>query len=262
MIRLPEKYRIILFLLFVSDSLMGQSVRIHDRNSIAWYCFNTSLRFNERLGLHAEYQFRRVNWGGNSQQGLFRTGLNYYLNSADFVRFGYAHIETFSYGNYPINPYGKSFTEHRFFQMYQNSHQIGVCTFSNRYMLEQRWIGSYSSVEKQREDVWNFLNRIRYLGKCQWRLIKFQRQDRELYGLLYDEIFLGFGKNVKQNVFDQNRLGVQLGFRFNRSSRLEAGFFHQILQLSRTVAGANVFQFNAGYMLNYFHNLDFRGKEK
>ena len=47
--------------------------------------------------------------------------------------------------------------------------------------------------------------------------------DKTAYLAIYDEVFIGFGKNVNENIFDQNRVGILLGYRFNPSIRIEAG---------------------------------------
>ena len=81
--------------------------------------------------------------------------------------------------------------------------------------------------------------------------------DRSAYLALYDEVFIGFGKNVNANVFDQNRLGLLLGYRFSKQFRLEAGYLYQTLQYGRQINGQNVFQNNSGLIINTNFNLDF-----
>jgi hypothetical protein len=76
----------------------------------------------------------------------------------------------------------------------------------------------------------------------------------------YDEIFIGFGKNVNANIFDQNRIGVLFGYRFNKNIRIEAGYISQILQFGRLINGQNLFQNNSGIILNTNFNLDFTKK--
>jgi len=86
--------------------------------------------------------------------------------------------------------------------------------------------------------------------------------DQEFYAAAYDEIFIGFGKNVNENVFDQNRIGLLIGYRFSKKIRVEGGYFNQILQLPREITlpdspnGRNVFQYNSGFIVNTFINLD------
>jgi inorganic pyrophosphatase len=67
---------------------------------------------------------------------------------------------------------------------------------------------------------------------------------------------IGFGQNVGQNIFDQNRLGVLFGWRFNKNVKIEGGYFSQILQLARSVNSQNVFQYNTGFIVNTVWNLD------
>jgi hypothetical protein len=67
------------------------------------------------------------------------------------------------------------------------------------------------------------------------------RDDKKPYLAAYDEIIIGFGKNVNETVFDQNRIGLMLGYRFNPAVRIEGGYFNQIVQLPREINGRNVF---------------------
>ena len=70
----------------------------------------------------------------------------------------------------------------------------------------------------------------------------------------YDEVFIGFGENVNENVFDQNRVAVLLGYKFSPSLRIEGGYLNQTVQLGREVNGRNVFQYNNGIILNTYLN--------
>ena len=77
---------------------------------------------------------------------------------------------------------------------------------------------------------------------------------------VYDEIFIGFGENVNVNVFDQNRIGVLLGFRFSKKFRLEGGYLNQTLQYGRLINGKNGFQYNNGLIINSNFTLDLTKK--
>ena len=80
--------------------------------------------------------------------------------------------------------------------------------------------------------------------------------DKTAYLAIYDEVFIGFGKNVNENIFDQNRVGILLGYRFNPSIRIEAGYLNQTLQLGREVNNRNVFQLNNGLIVSANFNID------
>jgi hypothetical protein len=85
--------------------------------------------------------------------------------------------------------------------------------------------------------------------------------DRTPYAVLYDEIFIGFGNNVNANIFDQNRLGLLLGYRYNKNIRFEGGYLNQILQFGRQINGQNVIQYNHGFIFNALLNFDLSKKQ-
>jgi hypothetical protein len=177
-------------------------------------------------------------------------------------RVGYAWIETFPYGKIPINEFSRDFTEHRLFQMLQLSHKEGVVEFSHRFMLEQRFVGRYSSANLEKEDDFPLLNRLRYLIRIQAPLKGKEIKDKTPYLALYNEVFIGFGENVNANIFDQNRIAVLLGYRFNKTIRIEAGYLNQIIQFGRQINNQNIFQNNNGIIINTNFNIDLTKKEK
>ena len=234
---------------FVSKTVDAQNTRISDHNNIGWYVFNGTFKINKKWGIHTEYQWRRDHVIKDWQQSLLRTGINYQVNKKLSLRLGYAWIETFNYGDIPINGFGKQFTEHRAFQMATINDKAGMVELSHRFMLEQRWIGRYTNASFTKEDEFFYVNRLRYMYRMQIPLKGKTIGDKTPYAAIYDEIILGFGKNVNENVFDQNRLGVLLGYRFSSKVRIEGGFLSQIVQLPREVGSRNVFQYNNGLIV-------------
>lgn len=246
--------------LLLANNTYSQNTRVTNRNTIGWYNYFGTFRLNNKFGLHTEYQFRRNDVITEWQQSLLRVGVNYQLNPKIQFRVGYAWIETFPYGEIPINGMGKDFTEHRLFQMATITDKVGIVDLSHRFMLEQRWVGRYSTANLTNEDEYPFLNRFRYMVRLQVPLKGKEIKDKTPYIAIYDEIFIGFGKNVNENIFDQNRIGVLLGYRLNQNVRLEAGYLNQILQLGREVNGRNVFQHNNGIIINANFNFDLTKK--
>ena len=258
---LPQ-FLLTVFIVFFSLNAYTQNTRIQDRNQIGWWAGFATFNLHEKWSIHSEYQWRRENFVSDWQQGLLRVGLNYQHSARVQLRAGYAWIETFNYGNYPINVYGKDFTEHRTYQMLSITDKLGRLNLTHRFMLEQRWVGRYSSPNLTREDEYAFLNRIRYMLRIQWPL-KIPMLDKQaFYTAAYDEILIGFGKNVNENIFDQNRFGWLLGYQFNKKFRIEGGIFNQILQLPREIMlqgqpnSRNVFQHNTGFIINTFLTID------
>jgi len=257
------KFKTLIFLaLFMSVfKISGQNNRLTTYENIGWYNLFSTLKLSSKFGLHAEYQCRRSNYLYDWQQNLLRTGINFQLNPRVLIRAGYAWIETYPYGKININSFGKQFTEHRIFQMIQLSHKEGRVDFSHRFMFEQRFVGKYSSANLDKEDDYPLLNRIRYMMRFQFPLKGKEMVDKTPYAAVYDEVFVGFGKNVNANVFDQNRIGALLGYRFNSKLRIEAGYLNQIIQFGRQINSKNIFQNNNGLILNLYLNIDASKKE-
>lgn len=249
------------FIFFASIHAMAQNTRTSNHNTIGWYNYFGTFKLNNKFSLHTEYQWRRDNLVKNWQQSLLRAGLNYQLNPKIQLRAGYAWIETFPYGDISINGFGKDFTEHRLYEIATIIDKISAVDLLHRFMLEQRWVGRYSDANLNKEDDFVYLNRMRYMFRMQIPFKGKSIDDKTPYAALYDEIFIGFGKNVNENVFDQNRLGILIGYRFNKTVRLEGGFLNQILQLGREVDGRNVFQYNNGLIINSIFNIDLSQKK-
>lgn len=255
-----KQFSVCVFLLLLSNIhyTYAQNNRLHTANSIGWYNYFGTFKISEKFGIHSEYQWRRDKLITTWQQSLLRVGLNYNVNPRIQCRVGYAWIETFPYGEFPINSLGRDFTEHRIFEMIQLTHKEGIIDLSHRFMLEQRFVGRYSSATLTTEDEFPLLHRMRYLFRLQIPLKGIEINDKTPYVALFDEIFIGFGENVNANIFDQNRIGALVGYRFNKSLRIEAGYLNQTLQFGRQINEQNVFQSNTGFILNTHVNFDLR----
>jgi hypothetical protein len=250
------------FLLTGTSAAFGQNNRLNTNNSIGWYSYVGTFKVAEKFGIHTEYVWRRDKIITDWQQSLLRVGVNYNLNPRVLFRLGYAWVETYPYGEFPINGLGRDFNEHRIFEMVQLSHKEGVIDFSHRFMLEQRFVGRYSSSNQTTEDEYPLLNRLRYMVRLQIPLNAKEMKDKTAYIALYDEIFVGFGKNVNANIFDQNRTGILFGYRFNKNVRIEGGYLNQTLQFGRQINGQNIFQNNNGLIINTNFNIDLTKRVK
>ncbi len=253
--QLIKLFTVAIFLL-IANTGSTQNTRLKDNNKIGWYSATGTFAFNKKWSAHLEYQWRREDYIKTWQQSLLRTGVNYHANSSTTLRIGYAWAETYAYGDYPINAFGKTFTEHRIYEAATLTQRTGTLDLSHRIMLEQRWLPRYASAASAKPDEWLFMNRARYMLRLQHSLKGKTLDDKEPYVAAYDEILVGFGKNVNENIFDQNRIGLLLGYRFSPKFRLEAGYLNQIVQLSREIGGRNVFQHNNGFIISSVFNVN------
>ncbi len=256
---MPLKFRFLLLFVFLSSGICAQTTRITDRNEIGWYNYFGTFKVADKWSVHTEYQWRRTETISNPQQSLLRVGANYQVSPNLQLRLGYAWIETYAYGDIPLNGFGKTFTEHRAFQMATITDKIANVDLSHRFMLEQRWVGRFASAASTSEDEYLFLNRLRYMFRIQIPLAKNPKLTTP-YLAVYDEIFLGFGENIGANVFDQNRLGILLGCNLTNNLKVEAGYLNQIVQFGRNINSQDVYQYNNGLIINTIFNFDLRKK--
>lgn len=236
---------------------MGLSFNIHaqnrlsTRNTLVWLNQFHTINIHKHWAVTAEYQWRRTEGFKSWQQSLLRGGVLYKFSNGWSVLAGYGWIETFPYGDYPAAA-PQPFPEHRIYQQATWSDQVGRIQLAHRGRLEQRFLGVLdpSYTDGRKITKWNYLNRVRYQVRATLPLNNPVLQDKTLYAAAFDELFIGFGKSINANIFDQNRFGLQLGYRLNKRFSLEAGYFNQILQQPQPVSGKSVFQYNNGFMLN------------
>ncbi len=223
--------------------------RISESNFIGWYAFNLNKNFNSKWGMQAEFQWRRNHLITDWQQGLYRVGVNYNANSQVQIQLGLAYIDTYTYGEYNIAPIPKTFPEKRVHEQVILKSKIGNTNSTSRLRLEQRFVGRYLNINSSKPDQTAYFNRFRYM----------HRIDIPLKGnwttSIFDEIFIQFGKNVAENIFDQNRVGVLIGYKINNQIKIEAGLLNQTVQLPREINNKNVYQYNSGLLINTSINL-------
>lgn len=236
----------IIVLLFYARPSYSQEERLTDNNSIGWFVYTGTFKIKPKIALHTEYQWRRVDRIKNRQQGLFRTGINYALLKDISLNAGYAFAETFPYGDYPV---ATAFPEHRIYEQIVLNSPVDIVALSHRFTLEQRFVGKILNENNNRNIDWVYLNRLRYRVRAEIPITK-KKQDKNIWSVAFmDEIFIGWGKNIGTNIFDQNRLAVLLNYKINQHIKIEAGYLNQILQQGKRINDKSVFQYNNGFML-------------
>jgi hypothetical protein len=243
------------FLLLIFPGLsFSQEQRLADDNTIGWFVYTGTFKIKSKLAIHTEYQWRRVNGLKDWQQGLFRTGVNYAVHKDVSLNAGYAFTETFPYGDYPN---ANKFPEHRLFEQVVLKQAIAKIELSHRFTIEQRFVGKVVFENNQKKIDWIYLNRIRYRLRSEIP-VNIKRSDTNKWRIIIqDELFIGWGKNIGANIFDQNRVAVLFGYKLNKNIKVEAGYLNQILQQGKRVNDKPVFQYNNGFMLATHLSFDF-----
>ncbi|MBT8280913.1 MAG: DUF2490 domain-containing protein [Muriicola sp.] len=170
----------------------------------AWYMYFGTNQISDKLSIHSEAQFRYYETGGNFNQLLLRTGLNYHINSNAIATLGYAYIGTDNTFEEIVNEV--DFKENRIFQQFILRNKVGEFLFEHRYRLEQRFIDFGSFTDTQ--------HRARYRLQLTLPLTD------TFFLNAYDEVFL----NLQDDIFGQNRLYFAFGINITENSNLQIGY--------------------------------------
>jgi hypothetical protein len=224
-----KKIIFILFPLLISPGVFGQpGIRQSSHQTHGWLMYFGNHRISNKLSLHTEYQWRRADGFKNWQQSLARIGFDYRIKDNTIVTAGYGHIITFPYGDFPVPT---SFVEHRTWEQLILTHSNGRVHFNHRYRLEQRWQENMiKDVEgKFVRDGHLYSNRMRYKFMVTVPINSTKMEVGTFFASVYDEPFISFGKNVKYNLLDQNRLYAAIGYQFHKTGNIQAGYLNQII---------------------------------
>lgn len=212
----------------------GNPPRVQDPNFNAWVTYNGDHNLSEKWGVHTEFVLRRYQGFKNPMQFMPRFGVNYNISKNIMLTQGYAYIHTYPYGEFPAS---EQFPEHRSYQQFFFKGNVSTVSFQHRYRLEQRWI------QHAGQEHFTYTNRFRYNLRAAHPFKGKTIDDGEFYAAAANEFFINFGKNVANNIFDQNRSVAVVGYRFSKALAFELGYLNQI------VAQRNGFRFEYNHTL-------------
>lgn len=179
-----------------------------------WIMYFGNNKLSEKYSLHTEAQLRLYEPLSNFNQLLLRVGLNYHVNQQAMVTFGYGYIPT---ATFDLEQFQTSSIEHRIWEQFILTNNIGRLFFEHRYRVEQRWIATAS------DNI--YLDRLRYRLLVNIPINHAGLIDNTFFLSFYDEIFL----NVNETPFDQNRLYGALGYKFDKALSVQAGYLRHRL---------------------------------
>ncbi len=196
--------KVLLILFLLPYTLFAQQQEVGN-----WLMYFGMNKVSEKISIHTEVQYRNHTAAPiNIEQLLLRTGVNYHFSDKAFVSTGYAYIASHQFESEQTQPESE---EHRIWQQFISTNNIGRIKFEHRYRIEQRWINS------------DYKNRFRYRLMLFVPLNKPKIEKGSLFVGLYDEIFI----NGKQAFFDRNRLYGALGYQFHKNSSIQLGMMNQ-----------------------------------
>lgn len=210
-------------------------------------------RITSKWGLHTELQLRRAGIITPVQQHLARVGVDYRLRDNVILTAGYCYVYTGSYGKQPAP---LPFNEHRGWQQVMLTHTVNRVRFQHRYRLENRWLERYNSTLLANEII--YVNRFRYRIQLTIPLNKPDMMPGTFFAVVNDEVWVNFGKQIRFNVFDQNRAYAGFGYQLNNACNVQLGYLHQLVFKSDGVRVEN----NHTLQASLFYNIDFRKKDE
>lgn len=195
--------KIALIACVLCTSLMSAQNNGED-NLGGWYMYWGTNRITERSSIHTEAQLRYWKVISNFNQLLLRTAYNYHIEEHAIASIGYAFILTDNTFEEPSGD--EDSRENRIFEQFVLRNTVGSVQFEHRYRLEQRFI--------------NFGNESDTRHRARYRLQVTIPIGKKWFVNTYDEIFI----NLQDNVFDQNRLYLAMGYKFSAITSVQFGY--------------------------------------
>ncbi|MCJ8211425.1 DUF2490 domain-containing protein [Mucilaginibacter sp. RS28] len=163
----------------------------------------------QRWGGYAELQ-------GRTDQTYFRKffyyevkgGVSYNFDDRAYVLLGTGRYTTYDYRDLGEGP---QTTETRFWEQFTSVQFVGRVKFEHRYRVEQRWLNT------------GYRNRFRYRINFLVPLNHAAFVPKTAFVSVFDEVFF----TDKAPNFERNRISAALGYQFNKSLNLQAGWINQ-----------------------------------
>ncbi|MEI9913336.1 MAG: DUF2490 domain-containing protein [Bacteroidota bacterium] len=218
-----------LVLLFLVNILASFFFLLHAQsNFTGWLATFNTFKTGKKTSIHADVQLRSTGEIRQIQTFLIRSGLNVHLNKHLTVTAGYAFISN----KRTINTVNGFAPEHRVWEQLLANHKLKNLFISHRFRLEQRFIAKSIVINNELEsDGSLYANRFRYFIR---NILPFKNEPafkKGLFAALQNEVFLNIGNSsaVNNEVFDQNRLYLAIGYRLNAGFDLEGGYMNQYI---------------------------------
>lgn len=215
-----------------------------------WIQYYNRLKLSEKYTLVSDGSFRWKNEFKNCNLALLRIGLAYNFHERNSVALGIA--STLSYTADKISK-----AELRAWQEFFLNQKVTRLNVSSRFRLEERYFKNV--INNELEDSYNFNYRFRYRFYISFPLNNSAIMDRTISINLGDEIFINSGKEIINNIFDNNRIIAGISYQVNKKLSATFNYTNQFTQTKLV----NNFEENDILWLSFTHTISFNknGKE-
>jgi len=191
------KRALLLISLFLTITTNSQNTNEDDWAS--WIMLYGTNRISKDFKVITEFRVHHYELFNELDNQFIRTGLDYQLTPGVSITAGYIH--QYSQTRSDINV-----SENRPYEEITFKNKINKFKIAHRYRIEHRWINKQGNTD--------FKHRMRYRFQISHPL------SERFYLMAMNELFL----NLKEPVFNQNRLQMGLGYIFNPNFKIELGY--------------------------------------
>lgn len=236
---------------FVNASIFAQTKNVSHVNQV-WAGYYNQTRLSEKWGIWLDGQIRtQDNYTSNLSVGILRVGAIYYLNNNCRLAAGYAFVN-----NYPAEKHSMiSQIEHRPWQQIQWATDYSYGRMTQSVRLEERYIRNILN-DSTLADSYRFNYRLRYHLNYQIPLNKKVFVKNTLALIISDDVHFNLGKEIINNVFDQNRFFAGIGYYLNANDYLQLGYMNVFQQQAQVGAYKSTNVIRAAW----FQSLNWRRK--
>lgn len=198
--------------------MAGQTKKNIDQQTLTWIRYYNILPLSQKWSIHSEIDNRSFTNPIHENLWVLRIQARYRATKLIDLGGGFAYFNV-NTQNPEIDP-DFSVPEYRTQQDITLINDIAKITFHNRFQLEERFI--HKANQEELLDGYTFSFRFRY--RLQSTFTLWEKEKRSLKGTISDEVLFNFGKEIKKNTFDQNRIYLALRYHFNPNVGLELGY--------------------------------------
>lgn len=241
------KNQLVIWLMTVSFCTLAQSPRNYYNIANGWTDLNISGKIAGKFSWTIENQHRREDMQGDYNlatttgnpynslnQHIFRPYIHYQMNPN--VRFSLMPLGWIGSNRFKDGSPSAFFSELRISPQLILTQNFGRLRFDNRLRHEFRWLGNNQALHEKSfiygGDFENSIFRMRFRNQLKViaPLNHIKMDNKTLYFQVSNELFVNMGEKVSNtNLFDQNRVLIGLGYKFNQLLAIEAGFMRQTI---------------------------------
>jgi hypothetical protein len=211
-------FKFFLFLAFLGQFSLAQSKKNIEQQTLTWVRYYNIFPLTQKWSLHSEFDNRSFVNPIHENLWVLRIQGRYRANKTIDLGGGLAYFSV----NTQTPDIDPDFTvpEYRGQQDITFINDIAKITFHNRFQMEERFIQKAAKTELLNDYSFSF--RFRY--RLQSTFTLWEKEKKSLKGTISDEILLNYGKDNKNNTFDQNRIYGAIRYHFNPNIGLELGY--------------------------------------